>query len=87
LDLTLCHPSGAKDFEVDPKFLDDLFTHDQNQHIILKNFSFVYSGLLLYHCTSVICHWLYLKTCLGCIQMIGPLQVHSATDGRCMHFN
>jgi hypothetical protein len=33
MDLTLCHPSGAKDFEVDPRFLDDLCTPDQNQHI------------------------------------------------------
>ena len=85
MDLTLCHPSGAKDFEVNPRFFDDLCTHDQNQHIILKNFSFVYSGLLLYHCMSVRCHWLYLKTCLGCKQVIGPLQVDSATDSHCTH--
>jgi hypothetical protein len=38
MDLTLCHPSGAKDFEEDPRFLDDLCTPDQNQHITLKKF-------------------------------------------------
>jgi hypothetical protein len=36
MNITLCHPSCAKAFEVDPRFLDDLCTPDQNQHISLK---------------------------------------------------
>jgi hypothetical protein len=81
MDLTMCHPSGPKDFEVDPRFLEELCTPDQNQHITFKKFSFVYSGLLLYHCTSVRCHWLCLQTHLGC------KQVDIATDGHCTHVN
>jgi len=56
MDLTLFYPSGSKVFEVDPRFFDDLCTHDQNLHITLKNFSCVYSDLLLHHCTFVRCH-------------------------------
>jgi len=38
MDLTLCQHSGAKVFEVDRRFFDDLCAYDQKLHITLNSF-------------------------------------------------